>query len=533
MVSIVKIVRVESGILEGVANADGTVHAFQGIPYAAPPVGKLRWRPPQPVPAWSGTRKADRFGPRCVQHARAAGSIHNFGPEPESEDCLYLNVWTGAPAPDARLPVLVWIHGGAFYQGSGALPVFNGGNLARRGAVIVTVNYRLGRLGFLAHPELTRESPPATSGNYGWLDQIAALRWVQRNIAAFGGDPDCVTLMGQSVGSGCVSAFMASPYCKGLFQRAIGQSGASLGVGGRAGGTSMAFLDAAEQAGLKFMHALGAGSIDDLRQRSADEIQLSRPEIGWKVVRVLDPSQIGVEGRELAWPIIDGQILSETPRDLFLHGAQNDVPLITGANEDEDSLMFPLADSLEAFIARAHREYGDHADDFLRLYAARDDDEARRMGRAARGDETFVSQNWIWAGMQARTGRGKAYHYRFRRVPNMPDRARLGAFHGAEIPYVFRNFQVRSWGWDDWDRQLSDLMSSYWLNFARTGDPNGAGLPSWTAFHPENDATMIFGDRAAVAPVPERARLAFWRAHCLRDLPSAKRAEVLSAPAPS
>jgi para-nitrobenzyl esterase len=461
-------------------------------------------------------RNADRFGPRCIQPARGGESIHNFGPEPESEDCLYLNIWTGAQHPDANLPVMVWIHGGAYYQGSGALPVFNGENLARQGAVIVTVNYRLGRLGFLAHPGLSKESPHRASGNYGYLDLVAALHWVKRNISAFGGDPRCVTLIGQSVGSASVSAFMTSPLTKNLFHRAIGQSGGALGASDRAGGTSMAYLDSAEEAGLKFAQALGANSVESLRARSADEIQLSRPETGWTIVRELDPSQVGIGARDIAWPVIDGFMFSERPRDVFARGIQHDVPLLTGANEDEHSLMFALARSQPDYIARAHEQYGALADKFLALYPARNDAEACIAGQYARADETFASQNWIWARMHAVTAQSKTFHYRFQRVPDMP-RRELGAFHGAEIPYIFRNLDVRDWAWQSWDRSLSEMMSTYWLNFMRAGDPNGACLLQWPAFDPARGTTLIFGDEVSISSAPEHAKLEFWEAKCLRD----------------
>ena len=405
---------------------------------------------------------------------------------------------------------MVWIHGGGYYQGSGALPISDGAALARKGAVVVTVNYRLGRLGFMAHPELSAESEHQVSGNYGWLDIICALEWVQRNIAAFGGDPDCVTLFGQSVGAYTVNAFMTSPLTKGLFHRAIGQSGGVLAPPGRFGQGSMLFLDAAEKAGQEFGKGLGATSIDELRARSAAEIQLVRPEAGWIIKPVFDVSEPGPVERETAWAIIDGHILPEAPGAVFERGDQLNVPLLGGSTANE-AAGFSGAASMVAYIASVKRDYGDFADTFLRLYPAANDAEAWDMAKVARGDQVFVSQNWMWARLHARTQRAKTFLYSFSRVPPAPELAKLGAFHTIEIPYVFQTFDAyRQWPWQPWDHELSGVMSSYWVNFARNGDPNGAGLPSWPAFDPETDTTLTFADDISAGPVAQRDRLAFW-----------------------
>jgi len=501
---------IDSGQLSGVTSADGMVRAFKGVPYAKPPVGNLRWRAPQPPDRWDGVRPADQFGPRSLQPSRLATSIQFFDEQREGEDCLYLNVWTAAGSPDERRPVMLWIHGGAFYLGSGALPLFNGEALARKGAVVVTVNYRLGRLGFLAHPELSAESEHRASGNYGWLDIIAALHWVQRNIAAFGGDPACVTVFGQSVGSQTVSAFMTSPPTRGLYHRAIGQSGGSLGLPGRTGGGSMLLLDDAEKAGQAFGHAMGASSIDELRQKPAEDIQLVRPEAGWIIKTVLDPSEPGPIERETAWAVIDGYILPESPDAVLGRGGQIDVPLLTGATTAEGAL-FAGAPSLRAFTDKAHAEYGDLAEQFLKLYPAANDAQAFEATKTARGEQTFVAQNWQWARLHAQAGRSKAFHYRFSRVPPAPELAQIGAFHTSDIPYVFQTFAAYpQWPWQAWDHELSNAMSSYWVNFARNGDPNGAGLPVWPNFEPASEATMAFADTIAVSGVANRERLAFW-----------------------
>lgn len=485
-------VRIASGLVSSVASADGNVRAFKGIPYAKPPLGTRRWRAPEPPKPWHGVRRAENFGPSCLQPARLSNSVAYFGREAQSEDCLYLNVWTAARCGEERRPVMVWIHGGAFYLGSGSLPIFHGETLARKGHVVVTVNYRLGRLGFLAHPQLTKESPRRASGNYGWLDLIAALRWVQVNIGTFGGDPNNVTVFGQSAGSTTVNAFMTSPQMRGLFHRAIGQSGGALGPPGRPGGSSMLMLDAAEKAGWEFARALGTSSIDELRSCPAEHIQLIRPEAGWTVQPVLDPSQPGPIERETAWAIIDGDILPEPPHEVFIRGAQHDVPLLTGANSSEGA-MFAATASLNAFTAQVRADFGERSESFLAQYPARDDAEAAGARRAARGDQTFVAQNWLWARLHARSGR-RVYHYSFERPSPEPEFSGLGAFHGAEIPYVFGTLDAREWSWTPRDRELANTMSSYWIHFSATGDPNAKGLPYWPRFDESQPTT------AAVRP---------------------------------
>ena len=407
------VVQVESGSLAGRWNDDQTVCTFKGIPYASPPLGHLRWRPPQPPERWSGTRPADTFGPRCVQPNRPPHAVGYFGAEPESEDCLYLNVWTAAPSPSEKRPVMLWLHGGAFLVGSGSLPIFDGSALARRGAVVVTINYRLGRLGFLAHPELSAEQSYCTSGNYGLLDQIAALRWVQTNIAAFGGDPSRVTIFGQSAGSSSVSSLMASPLAKGLFHRAIGQSGGAFFA------RILPTLDVAEQAGLKFARALGAATIEELRSKPAREVQFRRPDENGVLKEVYDASdQKGID-RATAWSIIDGYVHPNRVMDVFARGTQNDVPLISGATADEGTTQ-PAISSVAEFQRRARTEYGDMADAFLAHFRASDDAEAALSSRRVIGTRVFNWENWTWANMQLKTGRSPVYFYHFGHVPPKP-----------------------------------------------------------------------------------------------------------------
>lgn len=504
-------VRIESGLLQGAVSADGVVRAFKGVPYAKPPVGGLRWRPPQAPARWDGTRSATQFGPQCIQHQRSPTSIQNFAPEAEAEDCLYLNVWTAAGAAEERRPVMVWIHGGAYYLGSGAVPIFDGEQLARRGAVVVTVNYRLGRLGFFAHPELSAESEHHASGNYGWLDLLAALGWVQRNIAAFGGDPACVTIFGQSVGAHTVCAFMTSPPARSLFHRAIGQSGAALSPPGETDGGSVLPLDAAEANGRDFAKALGATSVAELREKPAQQIQLARPEAGWGIKPVLDPSEPGAMRRENAWPVIDGYLLPEAPDAVFARGAQTGVPLLTGSTTAEGGL-YRGAPSLRAFTESAQTTHGTAAHRFLALYHAADDAEAASASKAAHGDRLFTAQNWKWARLHAAAGRHNVFYYSFGRTPPAPELKDIGAFHTADIAYIFQTLGAYPrWPWQAWDHELSNAMSSYWLNFARSGDPNGAGLPAWPRFDPQGEATMTFADDINITGVPNKPRLAFWQ----------------------
>ena len=502
-------IHVQSGLLSGRWNPARSVRSFKGIPYARPPVGALRWQPPQPPEPWSGVRPADAFGPRAIQPNRPPHAVGYFGPEAESENCLTLNIWTAANDRDERRPVMVWFHGGAFLVGSGSLPIFDGEALALHGVVLVTVNYRLGRLGFLAHPGLSAEQPYRASGNYGHLDQIAALCWVRDNIAAFGGDPGCVTIFGQSAGSSTVNTLMASPLAKGLFHRAIGQSGGSFAV------QALPLREDAERGGVEFAQAIGARHVDDLRALPARELQLVRPQDNTWIEFYDSNDPKGID-RTTAWPIVDGHLLHEFVMETFAAGRQTDVPLLTGATSDEGSTQPPVA-SLAEFERRARAEYGKRGADLLRTFPAATDAETERASRHVIGTRIFNWENWTWANMQSAHGRSGVFYYHFRHAPPKPrigDRGDLsrdiGAFHTAEIPYVFQTLDARSWPWRPADRTLSGTMAAYWTNFAKTGDPNGYGLPPWPRFNPRQDSTMIFGETVAPGAVPDRAVLDFW-----------------------
>jgi para-nitrobenzyl esterase len=476
-------VRVESGRLSGVAGLSPEVKVFKGIPYAAPPVGDLRWRFPKAPAKWEGVRKADRFSATCVQTPYAAGSPYRSQPEPISEDCLYLNVWTAARSMQEHRPVMVWIHGGALTRGSGSLAAYDGEEFAKKGVVLVTINYRLGVFGFFAHPELTKESDRNSSGNYGLLDQIAALEWVQKNISGFGGDPKRVTIFGESAGSWSVNALVATPLAKGLFQRAIGESGADF--------APLAKLAEAEQAGLSFARSKGAESLAALRAKPAGDL---------------------IQGRtDIVHPVIDGWLLPTEVRTIFEKGKQNDVPLLIGSNADEGTAFTPPIVKAAAFEAQAKSRFGDQAGAFLKIYPSSSDEEAHASAAAALRDQTFGWEMRTWARLQTKTGKSRVYLYYFSRVPPGAVGKLLGAYHASEIRYVFHN--MTTGGVEDIDRRLADVMSSYWVNFATTGNPNHKGLPKWPAYHDKVNLAMGFGERIAPTEVPNRPALDFLDAH--------------------
>jgi para-nitrobenzyl esterase len=487
-VAIEEPVHLDSGLVSGVAGSDTAVRVFRGIPYAAPPVGKLRWRAPQPAAHWDGVRKADQFGAMCMQPAfRGPNPTAN---QPKmSEDCLFLNVWTAATSASERRPVMVWIHPGGYQTGSGSTPGYDGEALAKKGVVLVTINYRLGVFGFFSHPELTKESENHASGNYGLMDQVAALQWVQKNIAGFGGDPQRVTVFGDSAGSSSISNLMGSPRAKGLFQRASGESGAWMGLSVATTRT----LAEGEQAGVKMTEELQAQSLEDLRAKSAEDL---------------------LKGGRAGGPVIDGWFLPEDVGTIFAEGKQNDVPLISGSNKDEGT-FFLQPTTAEKFIERSRARFGDQTDAFLKLYPAGSDEEANTSQLAAFRDElAFVMR--IWARAQTKTGHSKAFLYYFTHEPPPPvgstSRGGLGsgATHGAEAQYIFQNLLAPR-AWTDLDHQVSDMLSSYWVNFATNGDPNGKGLAKWPAFDDKtSDWPMVLGDRAEIGPAPNRAQLVFF-----------------------
>ena len=471
-------VAVESGVVEG-ETKDGLT-MYKGVPFAAPPLGQLRWREPQPIAPWKGTRKATSFAPACMQQGV---SMPGEKPPEVSEDCLYLNIWTPAKAADERLPVLVWIHGGGYTNGSASMPLYWGDKLAQRGIVAVTIAYRLGPLGFLAHPELTAESGRKSSGNYGLLDQIAALEWIQRNIAAFGGDRERVTIAGQSAGAMCVSMLMASPRARGLFHRAIGQSG---GVFEPVQIAPQYLLANAERDGKKYAESLGADSIAALRKRPAADLLES------------------MAGR-VSHPVIEPRVLPVAPYDAFLSGEYNAVPVLVGFNAEEArSLTDVGATSAQTFAADIESSFGALPAPIIAAYPHATDAQARQARLDLERDLRFGWDMWAWARLQAQSGRGDAYFYYFKQQPAFPRGSAhegWGASHFAELWYMFDHLDQEKWQWSASDRQLAGMMAGYWTNFAKSGDPNGDRLPHWPAFGSRGEVLHL-GEAAVVDGVP-------------------------------
>ena len=493
----------ESGLLTGMLGSDPTIRTYKGVPYAAPPVGDLRWRAPQPLSAWEGALDATTFSAGCIQHvvgSRPPWTEEFMHQGKVSEDCLYLNVWTAAQDADERRPVLVYIHGGGFSEGSGSVVVYDGEELAKKGLVVVTINYRMGLLGFLAHPELTAESGHDASGNYGLLDQIAALQWVQQNIAAVGGDPKNVTIAGQSAGAISVYLLTASPLAKGLFHRIIVQSGpgglASFGLSSTH--TLARLLSEAETSGTEFADARGAPSLQALRTMSIGDLTAT-PVTGSRSLRF--------------GPVIDGYFLPDDVSTIYARGVQHDVPMLTGFNADEAS-AFPGYGkaTVEGFRNMATERYGESAETFLALYAADTDEEAGHAQIASQRGVAAVAIGRL-AAERARTTKTNTYLYYFERAIPWPERPEFGAFHTAEVPYVFNNLKHLNRPWEAVDRQLADVMSSYWVNFATGGNPNGEGLPKWPAYDKHHVRFMKLGDPVEPKALTDQPRLDFFEAY--------------------
>lgn len=488
-------VRVEQGLLAGTNGTSPDIRVYRGIPYAAPPVGDLRWKAPQPPASWQGVRQATEFSNACWQMPYPpAAAIYQSKLPPLNEDCLYLNIWTPAKSAKDRLPVMVWIHGGGFTRGTANTHAYDGEALARKGAVIVTINYRLGIFGFFAHPALSAESGHHASGNYALLDQIAALEWVKKNIAAFGGDAGKVTIFGESAGSWAVNALMASPLAKGLFQRAIGESGGSFGP--------MKSLDDAEKEGARLGRLLTPDSApqkSNSASQSGAATAPANPDV-LKELRAMSPQNLLKAGEtETVRPIVDGYVLPQDIAAIFAQGKQNDVPLLVGYNANEGTTLAPQAINMKAivFTTGARQRYGALAEPLLKIYPAATDEEAVKSFYSAFRDQNFGWEMRTWARLSTKTGHQPAYLYYFSRRPPGPQSERLGAFHASEIAYVFGTF-VWPFPWEDADKKLSDAMISYWVNFARTGNPNGDALPKWPVYNASDDQALEFGDQISV-----------------------------------
>lgn len=450
-----------NGRVQGITESSG-VCSFKGIPYAQPPVGNLRWREPQPAKSWKGVLKADHFGPAAMQRAIWSDMIlRSMG---TSEDCLYLNIWTPAKSSAEKLPVLVYFYGGGFIAGDGSEGRYDGESMAQKGIVVVTLNYRLGVFGFLSHPELTRESEHHASGNYGLMDQHAALVWVHRNIAAFGGDPQKVTIGGESAGSASVSAQMASPLSKALFRGAIAESGSLLGH------HSVVLLKDAEKQGQKFADSIGRATVADLRAIPANKLLEISAGVSFPVS-------------------VDGYFLPETPLATFTAGRQMDVPLLSGWNSaevDYRSLLDKAAPTLANYKAAVERLYGRRADEVLNGYPAQTDAEVPQVATDLASDRFIAYATWKFIDLHGKTNGYPVYRYLFlhQRPPTVegsgPQVPALGAPHASEIDYALGNLRLNKfYHWTAQDKQVSVIMQTYLANFIKTGDPNGEGLARW------------------------------------------------------
>jgi para-nitrobenzyl esterase len=487
-----EVVSIAQGELRGLVEKD--VEVFRGIPFAAPPVGERRWRNPEPPAPWEGVRDCFEFGPACpqrnvpLQQLIPVGAIKSF-----SEDCLNLNVYRPASLTNQKLPVLFWIHGGGFGEGANSMGVYNGSSLARKGAVVVVINYRLGPYGFFAHPLLTEEA--GTSGNYGILDQIAALRWVQRNIAAFGGDPNCVTIFGESAGGASVACLLVSPLSKGLFQRAIMQSAPDFP--NRHLHEVVFGKPAAETVGKQTLRKCGVAEDADLatlRKIPAETLLQHFPALQpFGNTMRLELLKLPVE------PCVDGVVLPEDPGEALSGGRFHSVPLIVGSTRDEGALFTSVAflpTRKEQYEALLRRDSGQFAERFLALYPATNEVQViRKQIVHLVTDIVFGARSRFVARASAERV-PNTYRYLFSRAPRIPALKQLGALHGLDVPYVFQADDP-VFRWEEWDRKLSDHMQWYWINFAATGDPNGQGLPTWPKYNRETEETLELGDHIA------------------------------------
>lgn len=480
------IVTTKNGEVSG-KNEEGLL-VFKGIPFATPPVGDLRWKAPQPVANWDGVKECTEWSASAFQDDPAPfmcwSEEYLIPKEPISEDCLYLNVWT--KSTEKKKPVLVYIHGGGFRSGGAACPIYDGAPMANKDVVFVSINYRVGLFGFLAHPELTAESKNATSGNYALLDMIASLQWVKDNIAAFGGDPDNVTIAGQSAGAFAVNFLTASPLAKGLFHKAIAESGGSFYSGLRPDQS----LSQAEAAGLDLGKSLEATNIDALRKVNPEVLQKQR-----------GGSQ---------WPIIDGYTIPKTIYNIFKEGNQNDVPTIMGWNKDD--LVGASAHKAAEYKNMLSEQYGALAKDFLKEYPASTDEEALLSQQQIGRDQTFAVQVFTWASMQTTTGKGQVYLYNFNRVSpaHTPD-TNFGAFHSSEIPYVYGNLHTSDRPWTAVDHKISSTLLSYWVNFAKSGNPNGENLPNWSVYNSVSDEALVIDDEIKSVLLPDVNKMKLWQ----------------------
>jgi len=480
-------IKTQQGKVHGKLINDGKVRGYLGIPYAAPPVGDLRWKAPQPPSRWKGVRDATKYGARCMQGNVFPDMV--FQDSGMNEDCLYLNVFTPAGAKGkTKLPVMFWIHGGGYSGGSASEPRHNGDFLPLKGVVLVTINYRLGVFGFLATADLAQEAG-GTAGNYGLLDMVAALEWVQRNIAKFGGNPGNVTIFGESAGSSAVSTLMAAAPARGLFQKAIGESGGALNLGGPHAPT-LADREKREQAWADEL----APTLKELRALPTDKILASATK----------------QGAPRFSTVIDGRLLADPVADTYAAGKQAHVPLLAGRNRDEGSMAAAKGMTAAQWQANGAKLFGDRSAEFLNLYPGASDEEALRAAIDYQGDTFIAFSTWRWIDAQVKTGDAPVYRYHFE-LPAPPSKFHPGsfAFHSDDIEYVFGTLDTRPEAvWRPEDRKLSEEMMGYWTNFAKTGDPNGEGLPQWPRFD-KVDSVLHLDSEITASPDTTRARYEF------------------------
>jgi para-nitrobenzyl esterase len=473
------IVKTAHGKIEGTTNTDQSVRIFKGIPFAAPPVGDLRWKIPQPVKNWKGVKNCTEFSASPIQNKPQPFYCWSeefiAQPEPLSEDCLYLNIWTSAKSKKAKQPVFVWIYGGGLSSGSANCAIYDGEEMAKKGIVYVSINYRVGVLGFMAHPELSAESGNNSSGNYGFFDQMEALKWVQKNIAAFGGNPANVTIAGQSAGSFSVNALIASPLAKGLFQKAIAQSGGLLS------NRLSQNLEAAEKQGLNFMQKVKANNLADLRKLTATELQVlsQNRELG----------QFGVT--------LDGHFLPNNLLEHFKNGKQNHVPILTGWVAGDVDFLGERKMTVEEYKADAQKKYGEKAGAFLNIFPANTDDEVK----AANKKMTLIGFAGMPAHQLANFNTQPTYLYFFKHVPvDKPNFPNYGAFHTSEVPFALHTLHKWNRDWRASDRKVENTMNSYWVNFTKTGNPNGAQLTDWKAYKKDSGNILILEENTTLKP---------------------------------
>lgn len=478
-------VQIASGKVAG--SIEDKVEVYKGIPFAAPPVGSLRWKAPQPVTAWKDVKICTVFGASPMQGDPKPFMVWSkeylIPGSPISEDCLYLNVWTTNSKSKTKKPVFVYIYGGGFQSGGAACPIYDGLATAKKDIVFVSINYRVGVFAFLAHPELTKEAPYHSSGNYGLLDMIAALKWVKENIAAFGGDPEKVTIGGQSAGAFAVNFLCASPLAKGLFRSAIAESGASILASSLRPSMHLA---EAEKIGLKFAKDLNCADLSALRNKSSEEI--------FKAMG-------GVKA-----PIEDGYFLPTAIMDIYQKGKQNDMPLLMGWNQEDIVAGPPI--SATNYIAQINQRYAVHAEEMLAAYPATDEKIAAKSQKELSRDETFAVQEFVWTNTQLKTGKSPVYIYNFnRQLPGYTSATEYGAFHTAEVAFAYDNLKFVERPFTAVDHQLAKKMSNYWANFIKTGNPNGSDLPVWNKYSLEENKVMILDENTGLKSLPNKKQL--------------------------